>query len=99
MKKNDLKKDSVRRLTIDDSADSQRLDNYLMARLKGVPKSRIYKMVRGGEVRINGGRVALAYRLQLGDKVRIPPVRVAVPVITPATHLPQGGIRLAPSIL
>ncbi|MGA9164602.1 MAG: S4 domain-containing protein, partial [Thiobacillus sp.] len=99
MKKNDLEKDSVRRLKIDDSADGQRLDNFLMARLKGVPKSRIYKMVRGGEVRINGGRVDVSYRLQLGDEVRIPPVRVAAPLITPATHLPQGGIRLLPRIL
>ncbi len=99
MKMKDLEKDSVKRLTIDDSADNQRLDNFLMARLKGVPKSRIYKLVRGGEVRINGGRVDVGYRLQLGDEVRIPPVRVAVPVITPATHLPQGGIRLLPGIL
>ncbi len=99
MKMKDLEKDSVRRLKIDDSADSQRLDNFLMARLKGVPKSRIYKLVRGGEVRVNGGRVEVSYRLQLGDEVRIPPVRMATPVITPATHLPQGGIRLLPSIL
>jgi 23S rRNA pseudouridine955/2504/2580 synthase len=99
MKMKDLEKDSVRRLKIDDSADNQRLDNFLMARLKGVPKSRIYKLVRGGEVRINGGRVDVGYRLQLGDEVRIPPVRLATPVITPATHLPQGGIRLLPHIL
>ena len=99
MKKNDLEKDSVRRVKIDDSADGQRLDNFLMARLKGVPKSRIYKLVRGGEVRINGGRAEVSYRLQLGDEVRIPPVRMAAPVITPATHLPQGGIRLVPHIL
>jgi 23S rRNA pseudouridine955/2504/2580 synthase len=99
MKIKDLAQDSVKRLKIDDSADNQRLDNYLMARLKGVPKSRIYKMVRGGEVRINGGRVDVSYRLQLGDEVRIPPVRTAAPVITPATHLPQGGIRLLPRVL
>src|SRR3569623_2542345 len=97
MKMKDLEKDSVRRLKIDDSADSQRLDNFLMARLKGVPKSRIYKLVRGGEVRINGGRVDVGYRLKLGDDVRIPPVRVATPVITPAPHLPQGGISLVPN--
>jgi 23S rRNA pseudouridine955/2504/2580 synthase len=99
MKMNDLEKDSVRRLKIDDSADNQRLDNFLMTLLKGVPKSRIYKLVRGGEVRVNGGRVGVSYRLQLGDEVRIPPVRVAAPVITPTTHLPQGGIRLLPRIL
>jgi 23S rRNA pseudouridine955/2504/2580 synthase len=99
MKMKDLEKDSVRRLKVDESADNQRLDNFLMARLKGVPKSRIYKLVRGGEVRVNSGRVEVSYRLQLGDEVRIPPVRVAVPVITPVTHLPQGGIRLLPHIL
>ncbi len=99
MKNKDLEKDSVRRLKIDDDAGNQRLDNFLMARLKGVPKSRIYKLVRGGEVRINGGRVAVSYRLQPGDEVRIPPVRVATPVVTPATHLPQQGIRLSPRIL
>lgn len=99
MKMKDLEKDSVRRLTIDDAADGQRLDNFLMARLKGVPKSRIYKLVRGGEVRVNRGRVEVSYRLQAGDEVRIPPVRVATPVITPATHLPRGGIRLLPNIL
>lgn len=99
MKMKDLEKVSVRRMKVDESADSQRLDNFLMARLKGVPKSRIYKLVRGGEVRINGGRVDVGYRLKLGDEVRIPPVRVAVPLITPVTHLPQGGIRLVPQIL
>ena len=99
MKKNGLEKDSVRRLKINDSADGQRLDNFLMARLKGVPKSRIYKLVRGGEVRVNGGRAEVSYRLRLDDEVRIPPVRLAVPVITPVTHLPQGGIRLLPHIL
>ena len=73
------------RLKIDDSADSQRLDNFLLGRLKGVPKSRIYKLVRGGEVRVNGGRVDVSHRLKMGDEVRIPPVRVAVPVTPPPT--------------
>src|SRR3569833_3346590 len=82
MKMKDLEKDSVRRLKIDDSADSQRLDNFLMARLKSVPKSRIYKLVRGGEVRINGGRNNDSNHQKQGDEVRIPPVRVATPVIT-----------------
>src|SRR3569832_2369612 len=99
MKMKDLEKDSVRRLKIDDSADSQRLDNFLMVWLFGVLFCRIYKLVRGGEVRINGGRGDVGYRLKLGDEVRIPPVRVATPGITPATHLPQGGIRLVPNIL
>jgi 23S rRNA pseudouridine955/2504/2580 synthase len=99
MKIKDLEKDSVRRLKIDDSADNQRLDNFLMARLKGVPKSRIYKLVRGGEVRINGGRVDVSYRLKLGDEVRIPPVRVAAPAQAAAPRLPPSVNRLLPHIL
>lgn len=55
----------------------QRIDNYLLARLKGVPKTRIYKMLRTGEVRVNGGRIASDYRLGEGDRLRIPPVRVS----------------------
>jgi len=99
MKMNDLAQDSVRRLKIDDDQEDQRLDNYLMTRLKGVPKSRIYKMVRGGEVRINGGRVEVGYRLKKGDEVRIPPVRVAAPTLAPVTRLPAGAARLVPRIL
>ena len=99
MKIKDLEKDSVSRLKIDDSADSQRLDNFLMARLKGVPKSRIYKMVRGGEVRINGGRVDVGYRLKLGDEVRVPPVRVAAPAQVAEPRLPPSVNRLLPHIL
>lgn len=55
----------------------QRLDNFLFTRLKGVPKSRIYRMLRSGEVRLNGGRVKAQDRIEGGDKLRIPPVRVA----------------------
>ncbi|MGZ8192960.1 MAG: 23S rRNA pseudouridine(955/2504/2580) synthase RluC [Methylobacter sp.] len=60
----------------EDNCD-QRLDNFLISRLKGVPKSRIYRIVRKGEVRVNKGRVDVKYRLIAGDIVRIPPVRVA----------------------
>jgi len=55
----------------------QRVDNFLLASLKGVPKSRIYRILRKGEVRVNGSRVKPEYKLCGGDKVRIPPVRVA----------------------
>ena len=99
MKMNDLAQDSVRRLKIDEDQEDQRLDNYLMTRLKGVPKSRSYKMVRGGEVRINGGRVEVGYRLKKGDEVRIPPVRVAAPTIAPVTRPPASAARLVPRIL
>jgi 23S rRNA pseudouridine955/2504/2580 synthase len=55
----------------------QRLDNFLITYLKGVPKSRIYRIVRKGEVRVNKGRADVKYRLAVGDIVRIPPIRVA----------------------
>jgi len=66
----------------------QRLDNFLIARLKGVPKSRIYRIVRKGEVRVNKGRVDVKYRLVTGDIVRIPPVRVAER--DEESYVPQG---------
>jgi 23S rRNA pseudouridine955/2504/2580 synthase len=53
----------------------QRLDNFLITHLKGVPKSRIYRMVRTGEVRVNKGRIKPEYRLQTGDRLRVPPLR------------------------
>jgi len=62
---------------IDSDQAGQRLDNFLMARLKGVPKSRIYNIIRKGEVRINKGRTKPDYKLSAGDVVRVPPVRVA----------------------
>lgn len=68
---------SVTMVEIDAEMASQRLDNFLMARLKGVPKSRIYRILRKGEVRVNRARSAPDYRLQAGDIVRIPPIRVA----------------------
>ena len=55
----------------------QRIDNFLLARLKGVPKTRIYRMLRTGEVRVNGGRVGSDYRIQEDDRLRIPPIRMA----------------------
>lgn len=58
-----------------DAEQGQRLDNFLLARLKGLPRSRIYRMVRRGEVRVNGSRVRAGYRVQRGDQVRIPPYR------------------------
>jgi len=56
-------------------AAGQRIDNYLLGLLHGVPKSRVYQMLRKGEVRVNGGRIKPTYRLAAGDSVRIPPVR------------------------
>jgi 23S rRNA pseudouridine955/2504/2580 synthase len=64
-------------LQITEEHHDQRLDNFLITHLKGVPKSYIYRIVRKGEVRVNKGRVAIKYRLATGDIVRIPPVRTA----------------------
>lgn len=67
----------VQWLEITEANSEQRLDNFLISYLKGVPKTRIYRMVRKGEVRVNKGRIDVSYKLQLGDIVRIPPVRVS----------------------
>lgn len=76
---------AVRHVEIDDTRAGQRLDNFLLATLRGVPKSRIYRLVRKGEVRVNRGRTQPDYRLQVGDLVRIPPVRQApAPETAPA---------------
>ncbi len=73
----DLSKDSVTWAEVDEGSAGQRVDNYLARHLKGVPKSHIYRILRSGEVRVNKKRVDQTYRLQLGDLVRIPPVRTA----------------------
>jgi 23S rRNA pseudouridine955/2504/2580 synthase len=67
----------VRQLLVEEDAAGQRLDNFLMRHLKGVPKTHVYRIIRSGEVRINKGRCAADSRLALGDVVRVPPVRVS----------------------
>ncbi|MDG2087186.1 MAG: RluA family pseudouridine synthase [Arenicellaceae bacterium] len=69
----------VRIVEIKDNADQQRVDNYLLRVLKGVPRSRIYRMIRSGEVRVNKGRVKPTTRLVIGDLLRIPPVMILEP--------------------
>jgi len=69
---------SVRHLEITPAHAGQRLDNFLLRELKGAPKSLIYRILRKGEVRLNGGRVQPSQRLQAGDVLRIPPVRLGV---------------------
>ena len=73
----------VRHVDIDATREGQRLDNFLLGQLKGVPKSHVYRVLRRGEVRVNSARAAPSYRLQEGDRVRIPPVRTSQPK-TPA---------------
>ena len=67
----------VRWIDVDDDEAGQRIDNFLMARLKGVPKSRIYRVLRSGEVRVNSRRVQGSQRVAAGDRIRVPPLRVA----------------------
>jgi 23S rRNA pseudouridine955/2504/2580 synthase len=68
---------AVRWIEVTEDDAGQRIDNYLLARLKGVPKSRIYRILRSGEVRINSKRVGPEQKVLAGDRIRIPPVRVA----------------------
>ena len=70
-------KDPVSKRLVAPTEAGQRLDNYLFKHLKGVPKSYVYRIIRGGQVRINGGRVKPSSRLADGDTVRIPPLRQA----------------------
>ena len=81
----------VRWVTVDALKDGQRLDNFLCSQLKGLPKSRIYKMIRVGEVRINKGRCKPHSRITTGDVVRIPPVELA----PKKEQVPHRGIQLS----
>ncbi len=68
---------AVQHVVIDEASEGQRLDNFLVKLLKGVPKTHLYRVIRSGEVRVNKGRAAADTRLSVGDQVRLPPVRVA----------------------
>jgi 23S rRNA pseudouridine955/2504/2580 synthase len=74
---------AVRHVTVDEDASGQRLDNFLNRELKGVPRARLYKALRKGEIRVNKGRVKPDYRLVAGDRVRIPPLRTPAPTDPP----------------
>lgn len=78
---------SVRHVRVDEGSAGQRLDNFLLRELRGVPKTHVYRIIRSGEVRINKGRADAASRLAEGDEVRLPPVRLAERE-TPAEHAP-----------
>ncbi len=71
---------SVKTLTVDEDSAGQRLDNFLMRHLKGVPKTHVYLIIRSGEVRVNKGRASAEQRVEAGDLVRLPPVRVSAQV-------------------
>ncbi len=69
----------VQKISIGEDIAGQRIDNFLLNVLSGVPKSRVYRLLRRGEVRVNGGRVKAEYKLAPGDEVRVPPVTVNAP--------------------
>ena len=69
--------DAPRFVTVDDFSVGQRLDNYLIKQLKGVPRSRIYRIIRKGEVRVDKGRKKADYKLKAEDLIRIPPIRTS----------------------
>ena len=83
-------KPEVRRLTVDEESAGQRLDNYLLRHLKGVPKTHVYRIIRSGEVRVNKSRATADARVAAGDEIRVPPVRVAEPK-------PTDGPQAAPA--
>jgi 23S rRNA pseudouridine955/2504/2580 synthase len=87
---NDLSKARATTLEVGEDGAGQRLDNYLLRILKGVPKSHVYRVVRSGEVRVNSGRIKPEYRLKEGDKIRVPPIRVspAKPAVLRPLQLP-----------
>lgn len=79
---------TVRYMTIIQEEDGQRLDNYLLRVLKGVPKSHIYRIIRSGEVRINSKRAKPTDRIAVNDKIRIPPIRSSqVQIVDPSASL------------
>ena len=86
---------SVHYVRIDEDSAGQRLDNFLVKLLKGVPKTHVYRVIRSGEVRVNKGRAGADTRLDLGDEVRVPPVRTAQRRSRPhgaGARIP-GGVR------
>jgi len=77
-------------LQVSEEEAGQRIDNFLIRILKGVPKSHVYRLLRTGQVRVNSRRTDATYRLQADDRVRVPPVRTALPAATarPTTAAP-----------
>ena len=88
---------SAQWLTVDAEQADQRLDNFLMRHLKGVPKTHIYRIIRSGEVRVNKGRAGVDTRVQAGDVLRLPPVRVSERAQDKAVVMAEQTARGAPA--
>ncbi len=80
----------VKWLTVDEESAGQRLDNFLIRHLKGVPKTHVYRIIRSGEVRVNKGRASADTRIETGDVVRLPPVRISDKVAEKAARPVPG---------
>lgn len=80
----------ARTVTVPADRAGQRLDNFLLGQLKGAPRSLVYKLVRSGQVRVNGGRAKAERKLDAGDEVRIPPVRLQMPDEDGKSPPPKG---------
>jgi 23S rRNA pseudouridine955/2504/2580 synthase len=81
---------SVREVVVDSDRDGQRLDNFISRELGNVPRGLVYRLIRTGQVRINGSRAKPAHKLAVGDRVRVPPVRKDG---APPARLPKGRLR------
>lgn len=90
---------SVEYIEIGPDRAGQRLDNFLSARLKGVPRSLVYRILRTGQVRVNGKRAKPDYKLQAGDAVRIPPVSRRAPPVVDGARLEEVRSRLREAVL
>lgn len=89
---------TIQHLSVTTDHIGQRLDNYLLTKLKGLPKSRLYRIIRKGEIRVNKKRVAPDYRLQEKDSIRIPPLRLSLPLQKTPPH-PKLASLLEKSIV
>ena len=87
----EVSKNSVTTTLITENEHGQRLDNLLLKKCKGVPKSHVYSIVRSGQVRVNGRRAEVSYRLQSGDLLRMPPLRIAVGPVRSLEVLGEPG--------
>ena len=85
---------AVRWLTVDEESAGQRLDNFLMRHLKGVPKTHLYRLIRSGQVRLNKSHTSADARVQTGDQLRLPPVRVAAAPAPDAAPAPARSFEV-----
>lgn len=87
----------VKSVEVDEESAGQRLDNFLLRQLKGVPKTHVYRIIRSGEVRVNKGRASADTRVEAGDVVRVPPVRLSERVAEKAEAMAGLVARGAPA--